>query len=103
MEMREDIATAIAAIRTAANGSFFGLQSGEETVGHFLRGRSLNFSSCNGQIVGQPRKRECRQNVRKMSKKMSEKCPKNCPEGLNTQFSDIFWTIFAYLVDAFVW
>ena len=29
--------------------------------------------SCNGQIVGQPRKRECGQNVRKMSKK----CPKN--------------------------
>ena len=27
---------------------------------------------------------------------------KNCPEGLKTQFSDIFWTIFAYLVDAFV-
>ena len=24
---------------------------------------------------------------------------KNCPEGLKTQFSDIFWTIFAYLVD----
>ena len=40
---------------------------------------------------------------------MSTKCPKNvgkmsknCPEGLKTQFSDIFWTIFAYLVDAFV-
>ena len=42
--------------------------------------------------------------------KMSEKCPKivrkmspNCPDGLKTQFLDIFWTIFAYLVDAFVW
>ena len=34
---------------------------------------------------------------------MSEKCPKNCPEGPKTQFSGIFWTIFAYLVDAFVW
>ena len=42
----------------------------------------------NGQIVGQPRKGECR--------KMSDECPKmsrNCPEGLKTQFSDIFWTI----------
>ena len=38
---------------------------------------------CNGQIVGQPRKRECRQNVRKMSKK--------CPEGLKTQFLDVLW------------
>ena len=54
---------------------------------------------CNGQIVGQPRKRKCRQ--------MSEKCRKNvrklsenCPEGLKTQFSDIYWTTFAYLVDA---
>ena len=33
-----------------------------------------------------------RKNVRKMSE--------NCPEGLKTQFSDIFWTIFAFLVDA---
>ena len=38
---------------------------------------------------------KCRKNVRNMSK--------NCPEGPTTQFSDIFWTIFAYLVDAFVW
>ena len=57
----------------------------------------------NGQTVGQPRKRECRQNVRKMSKK----CPKNvqnfCPEGPKRQFSDIFWTIFAYLVGVFAW
>ena len=57
---------------------------------------------CNGQIVGQPKKRECRQNVRKMSKKCL-KMAKNCPEGLKTQYSDMFWTIFAYLVDAFVW
>ena len=34
-------------------------------------------------------------NVRKMSK--------NCLEGLKTQFSDCFWTIFAYFVGAFVW
>ena len=37
---------------------------------------------------------------------MSEKCQKmseNCPEGLKTQFWDIFWIIFAYLVEAFVW
>ena len=37
---------------------------------------------------------------------MSEKIPKmskNCPEELETQFSDIFWTIFAYLVDYFSW
>ena len=54
---------------------------------------------CSGQIIGQSRKRECRQNVRKMSKN----CPKNVQKlsgGLKTQFSDIFWTIFAYLVDA---
>ena len=38
---------------------------------------------------------KCRKSVRNMSK--------NCPEGLKTQFSDIFWTIFAYLVDASVW
>ena len=37
---------------------------------------------------------KCRINVRKMSK--------NCPKGLKTQFSDIFWTIFAHLVDTFV-
>ena len=58
---------------------------------------------CNGQIVGQPRNgnvdkhvRKCRTNVRKMS-------TKDCPEGLKHTISDIFWTIFAYLVDAFVW
>ena len=52
--------------------------------------------------LGTAQKRECRQNVRKMSKN----CPKNvknCPEGLKTQYLDIFWTIFAYLVDALVW
>ena len=34
---------------------------------------------------------------------MSETCTisKDCPEGLRTQFLDIFWTIFAYLVAAF--
>ena len=61
------------------------------------------YYGCNGQIVGQPRKRKvdkmsekCRKNVRKMSK--------NCPEGLKTQFSDIFRTIFfAYLLDASIW
>ena len=46
-------------------------------------------------------------NVDKMSekcRKMSENVSKNCPEkGLKTQISDIFWTIFRYLVDAFVW
>ena len=35
------------------------------------------------------------ENVRKMSK--------NCPEGPKTQFWTFCWTIFAYLVDAFVW
>ena len=72
----------------------------------WISGNHRNYGNdtthgCNGQIVGQPRKRKCRQNVRKMS----TKCPKNvkkCPEGLKTQFSDIFWTIFAYLVDALV-
>ena len=51
---------------------------------------------CNGQIVGQPRKGECRQNVRKMSRKNLQKLS----EGLRAQFSDIFWTILAYLVNA---
>ena len=71
-----------------------------ERKGDLLSFRRANF--CNGQIVGQPRKWECRQNVRKMSKNV-RKMSKNCPEGLKTQLSDIFWTIFAYLVDAFVW
>ena len=35
---------------------------------------------------------KCRKNVREISK--------NCPEALRTQFSDIFWTFFAYLVGA---
>ena len=48
--------------------------------------------SCNGQIVGQPRKRECRQNVQKCRKNV-RKMSKNCPEGLQPQFSDIFRTI----------
>ena len=66
------------------------------------------LETCNGQIVGQPRKRECRQNVRKMFKNClkNHNCLKNvqnCLEGLETQFSDIFLTIFAYLVDPFVW
>ena len=38
---------------------------------------------------------KCRKNVRKMSE--------NCPEGLQRQFSDIFWTIIAHLVGAYVW
>ena len=45
-------------------------------------------------------------NVDKMSEKYPKnvrKMSKNCLEGLKTQFSDIFWTIFAYSVDAFVW
>ena len=61
----------------------------------------VSLMTRNGQIVGQPRKRECRQNVRKMLRNV-RKMSENCPEGLKTQFSDIFGTIFAYLVDAFV-
>ena len=38
---------------------------------------------------------KCRKIVRKISK--------NCREGLRAQFSSIFWTFFAYLVDALVW
>ena len=57
-----------------------------------VTGKSLD-SPENGNVDKMSEK--CRKNVRKMSK--------NCPEGLKTQFSDIFWTIFAYLVDAFVW
>ena len=44
--------------------------------------------------IGTPTK--CPKNVRKNVRK-------NCLEGPKTQFSDIFWTIFAYLVDAFLW
>ena len=50
-----------------------------------------------GKSLDSPEKR----NVGKMLEKcrqMSEKCRKNCPERLKTQFSDVFWTIFAYLV-----
>ena len=53
-----------------------------------------------------PEKRECRQNVQKCPK-MSEKCSKIVQKwsagAEKTQFSDIFLTILAYLVDAFVW
>ena len=57
---------------------------------------------CNRQIVGQPRTRECRQNIRKMSKK----CPKNVQKlsgGAENTIFGHFLTIFAYLVDASVW
>ena len=40
-------------------------------------------------------------NVWKFRKKI-RKISDICLEGLKTQFSDIFWTIFAYSVDAFV-
>ena len=56
-----------------------------------VTGKSLD-SPENGNVDKMPEK--CRKNVRKISK--------TCPEGLKTQFSNIFWTIFAYLVDAFV-
>ena len=55
---------------------------------------------CNGQIVRQPRKWECRQNVRTMSKK----CPKNVQklsEGAESTIFGHFLDNFAYLVDAF--
>ena len=41
---------------------------------------------CNGQSVGQPRKRECRQNARRMPKKMSENCPEGLKDDLRTFF-----------------
>ena len=44
---------------------------------------------CNGQILGQPRERECRKNVRKCPKNV-RKISKNCPEGLKTTFSGNF-------------
>ena len=47
------------------------------------------YNDCNGQIVGQPRIGECRQNVRKCPKNV-QKLSKNCAEGLKTQFSDNF-------------
>ena len=65
---------------------------------------------CNGQIVGQPRQRECRQNVWEMSKNVRNMSHKLSGGGWSHnfrtifgQFSDNFWTIFAYLVDVFVW
>ena len=45
---------------------------------------------CNGQIIGQPRKRECRQNVRKNVERVSEKCPKIVRRGRKRNF----WTFF---------
>ena len=57
---------------------------------------------CNGQIVGQPRKRECRQNVRKMSEmsKDVKKCQKMSEGGgaENTIFGEKTIDYFAYLV-----
>ena len=57
-----------------------------------VMGKSLD-SPENGNVDEMSEK--CRKNVRKMSK--------NCPEGPKTQFRTFFWTIFAHLVDAFVW
>ena len=61
--------------------------------------RAMKASIVTGKSLDSPEKgnvdkmsEKCRKNVRKMSR--------NCPEGLKTQFSDIFWTIFVYLVDA---
>ena len=41
-------------------------------------------------------------NVDKMPEKRPKKLSRNCPEGPRTQFSDIFWTMIAHFVDAFV-
>ena len=68
-----------------------------------VSGRFANFSFTfrfrirvvMGKSLDSPEKRQCPKNVEKMSK--------NCPEGWKTQFLDIFRTIFAYVVDAFVW
>ena len=65
-------------------------------------GGGTTYRVVTGKSLDSPEKGNVDQNVRKMSTKMSEKCPKNCPKGLKPQFSDIFWTIFAYLVDALV-
>ena len=59
----------------------------------------LNY---NGQIVGQPRKRECRQNVREMSKNGPKNVQK-LPDGAENTIFGHFLDIFVYLVDAFVW
>ena len=75
----------------------FGGLLGEALGGRLSRQR---LSVCNGQIVGQPRKRECRQNVRKMS----ENCPKIVRKlsggAENTIFGHFLDKIFTYLVDA---
>ena len=61
----------------------------------------LYFNVVTGKALDSPEKG----NADKMSEKCRKKCPKSvqtCLEGLKTQFLDIFGTIFAYLVDAFV-
>ena len=77
-------------------------------IGRFLNNPSIQNINCEparlvtGKSLDSPEDR----NADKMSKKYRKnvrKMPKNCPEGPKTQVSDIFWTIFAYLVDAFLW
>ena len=51
--------------------------------------KSLITKARNGQIVGQPRKRERRQNARKTSKNV-RKMSKNCPEEPKRQFGTFF-------------
>ena len=58
---------------------------------------------CNGQIVGQPRKRNVDKMSEKCRKKKVRKTSKTCPEELKTQFSDFFCIFLAHLVGAFVW
>ena len=62
------------------------------------RGPTGTLFGCNGQIVGQPRKRECRQNVRKRRKNV-----RTLSESAESTIFRHFRTIFAYLVDALVW
>ena len=59
--------------------------------------------SVTGRSLDSPENGNVENKSPKNVEKMSEKCPGICPEGLQTQFSDIFGTIFAYLVHAFEW
>ena len=62
---------------------------------------------CNGQNVGQPRKREAqKKGMSKKYPKMSKNCPKNVqklPRGAKNAIFGFFLDNFAYLVDAFAW
>ena len=70
----------VRSLSTSPNSSEPSLQCPSPSL---VKGKSLD-SPEKGNVDKMSKK--CRKNFRKMSK--------NCPEGLKTQISDIFWTIF---------